>query len=258
MKDLPKYILASLWLIFVFTDYLFHHSYFTQGIANFSYWIPLSISTALFTGFVFWKSGFLNPLKSFEIKRLQGWQGYLLFWVFTLLFLGIFVQKAFPNVNIGTALGTFAGKSVLLQLGLIFVVVASFAIGQLVLRPFKELYNSASFKLISIAMGFSLIGLIAFLQGLIFPLNRYVLLGLMIGVSAWQWQAVLDLLRSAFTSSLSLKNVRFYQLLPMFVVLLFLSASWIDAVKLVPTGYDGLNLYGNLARNIGLSGDLPT
>jgi len=200
MKNLPKYILASLWLIFVFTDYLFHHSYFTQGIANFSYWVPLTISTALFTGFVFWKSGFSNLLKSFEIKRLQGWQGYVLFWIFTLLFLGTFVPKAFPNVNIGTALGTFAGKSVLLQLGLVFVVASSFAIGQLVLRPLQSLYNSASFKLISIAMGFSLIGLIAFLQGLVFPLNRYFLLALMIGVSGWQWRAVLDLLKSAFTS----------------------------------------------------------
>lgn len=260
MKNLPKYILAVLWLIFVFADYLFHHSYFTQAISNFSYWPFLLSSTAVFSGFIFWKNGFKNPLKPMRLEKLQGWQGYILFWIFTLILLSSFVGKVFPNHNLGTALGSFVGKSLLYQLELIFIVSASFAAGQLVLKSVKELFHTASFKLISIALGFSLIGMFAFLQGLVFsyPITHFVMMGLLVILVGWQWRAVLDLLKTSFTSSITLKNINFYQTLPIFVFLLFASASWIDALKLVPVGYDGLNLYGNLARNIGYSGDLPT
>ena len=142
MKNLPKYILAILWMIFVFADYLFHHSYFTQAISNFSYWPFLLSSAGIFTCYIFWKSGFKNPLKPMRLEKLQGWQGYLLFWIFTLIVLSSFVGKVFPNHSLSTALGTFLGKSLLAQLQLIFIVLASFAGGQLVLKPIKKLFNS--------------------------------------------------------------------------------------------------------------------
>ena len=195
-----------------------------------------------------------------RLENLQGWQGYLMFWVMTLILLGSFMGKVFPNHNLGTAFGSFIGKSLLYQVELMLIVAASFSAGNLVLKPIKNHFHSNSFKLISIALGFSIIGLFAFLQGMIFShfISHFLMMALLIILIGVQWRAVLELLKSAFLGSLTLKKVNFYQVLPIFVLLLFLSASWIDAIKLVPVGYDGLNLYGNLARNIGASGNFPS
>lgn len=252
----PGIFLAIVWLAYALGDYLFHHAYYARAVADFQYWGFIIFSAAVFVLFVWWRAGRQNLLKDFKLQNLRGWHWYLLFWLFCWALLGSFLSKNLPDENTPALVAHFTVKSLLLQSALAFITLSGYAAGRLVLKPLQNFLQTTTFTLASVAVGFSLIGILLFLQGAVAPIQGILFLIVMAVLIVWQYKPVLDLLKSIFLKPVSVGGLSLWQVFPIYIFMIFLAAGWIDSVKLIPIEYDGLNLYGNLARNLGVGKEL--
>ncbi len=244
-------LLAGFWMLFVFGTYLFHHPYITQSIGAFDYWKPLFFS--LFASGVWY--GFATKFKFTEGNNFsyRPWQLVL---VFSLICFFTYYQILAKTLPESSPINDFtrnffvlSGKHLLL-LGLF--CLSGFSIGALILRLVDKKRRADEVFLISIALGWSAMGLMVFLESLIHPVSFEFSAAIFIISLIFEYKSVIRLATQFFKR----REVKFnWTFIPMFATIaLMLSYAWISAHKLYAVGYDGVTLYGNLANLFGKEG----
>ncbi|MBR9919588.1 MAG: hypothetical protein GYB31_02040 [Bacteroidetes bacterium] len=251
--------LVFLWGFWVLLEFLLHNPHVFEGVLS-----PAYGSLQLGLGLVIGGScGFLWYKKR---KRKDGILEIPFFGIIvpilTLISSLIILAAVLPNLtsiesgNMGSRLGYFGFFSSLMLLQLFFIVLTVYGLGHWVLNKFPYVYGSA-LPVLSIGLGFVLLGVVLFLIGAFGFLNMYVcwvLMGLL-----FLWRAKSNG-RFAFDLLLKRKTIKLERVWPvaLFLLLVIITAIYIiAATKPYPVGFDGNMVYLNQAGLVAEYGGLP-
>ncbi|MBX2877809.1 MAG: hypothetical protein KTR30_37155 [Saprospiraceae bacterium] len=251
-------LFCVVWFLMIVSDYLFHHPYYTQTIAQFKYWGLLGLLLAVFCGTYIVLSRL--PFKKSKRKgiRVNGLKIYLLF----LLLLNIVVtwygisNKLF-EANPLMHLLYFNGFNFLLHLAVFYVVAVGYAIGESLLRPVTAYLSSFSQKLVAIPVGWSLVVLLIMVLGILQALTPWVVWPLFILISIWKIRAIGRFSRAVFWNTMPAWKPRIQGITAMAMLLVFTAVNSIGTIKAFPMGFDGAGLYMNITQLISEYNALP-
>ncbi len=244
-------LLCLVWFGMIVSDYLFHHPYYTQGIARFRYLGLLgSLGAILCGGYFFFFAIPFRKSKEAEAK-INGIKVYLLF----LLLLNCIVtwygisNKLFES-NLLTALLYFNGFNLLLHLAVYYMVALGYTIGELLLRPFAPYLSGFSYKLVSISLGWSLLVFAMVLLGVLQILTPWVLWPLIGLISLLRYRSIWLFSKSVVWDALPTWRPKIQGLLAVAILLVFTAVNAVGAIKAFPIGFDGTGLYLNITQLI--------
>jgi hypothetical protein len=250
-------LILLLWGLFVILDYLFHHPYYEKALLECQYWGLLSLLLLLLGAS--WFFIFRLKKKAVEGKknqkeygsiRINGLSLYLLLLSLMVLTYGYYcsANDLFTN-NPLSHLVYFLGHTAMLHGFILLMVLMAFAFGAPVLNGVKKHYSPASFKFISLAVGLSLMGIIAVLLGLLGVLTPMALWLVLLSGLILSYKTLLPFLRSLLLESISFR-LGWQGLLTAGVLYIFIVVNSIGALKNFPAGFDGANLYMNISKLI--------
>lgn len=126
--------------------------------------------------------------------------------------------------------------------------LAHAGLGSRVIQSLRDRYHSASFMLISLAVGLSLTTPILLVLGMTGMLKGWILWILFGGLLVWRYKANLDFLQQVFVEPISLKKVSRFTLIPVFMLFAGAATHVVITMKPWPVGFDGSLLYVNTAH----------
>lgn len=246
------------WFMMIVSDYLFHHSYFTQGITQLKYWGLLGSLTAILSGgyVLFWGLPFQ---KSKNTKtKINGLKIYLIFLLLlncTVVWYGM--SNDLFESNPGIALLYFNGFNLLLHLAVYYIVAIGYAIGELLLRPFSHYLSGFSHKLVAISLGWSGLVFILVLLGFFQILTPWVLWPVVLLISLLNYRSIWRFSRAVVWDALPVWRPKIQGLVAVAILLVFTAVNAIGAIKAFPIGFDGAGLYMNITQLISEYHALP-
>jgi hypothetical protein len=251
VEHLVLITLGILWFIFVVGNYFLHHPDVGRALDHWPFWDVLLLDLVL-CGFGFWVMNRFKKIKSSNNLRLYPWLLWLVFIiVVNFLYLRILEYTVPQNTPIEEFSRHFLTHS-LKYLGLLIVISLSAASwGHFILRLLFPGLRKSSQVFVHMALGFSLLGTLSLLQGLLFNLSQVFHWIIILIPLALGFRYCIQTLGSWFIKPIEIKNVSPYSILTTGIIMIFLALSWIMAQKLYPTGYDGITYYGHLAKLIG-------
>lgn len=246
------------WFLMIVSDYLFHHPYYSQTIAQFRYWGLLGGLAAILGGAYVVLLGL--PFKKSKGKgiRINGLKIYLLF----LLLLNMVVawygmSNNLFEANPLTHLLYFNGFNLLLHLAVFYIVTVGYALGEPLLHPFTAYLSGFSQKLLAIPVGWSLIVLLMMLLGLFQLLTPWVLWPLLLLISIWKIRSIGRFSRTVVWDACPAWKPKIQGVLALAILLVFTAVNAIGTIKAFPVGFDGAGLYMNVTQLISEYHTLP-
>ncbi|MCH2082161.1 MAG: hypothetical protein MK226_07195 [Saprospiraceae bacterium] len=245
-------IMSLIWFFLVLFAYLFHHPYYSKAISDFDYWGLLSSLVILLSATFWW------IFKKLKRKFFRGGELYIL----VLLVQGVVVtyygvsNDIFED-QIIKKIAYFFGFSFLLHFALLFILGLSYTLGELLMKHLRDYLSTLSFKLSSIALGFTMLGILMVLLGMLGFLNTFVL---------WFFLGVICLLRykyfvvffyDAFIRKISTNSLNYSSFIAFGLLVIFIAVSILGGIKAFPVGFDGAGLYMNKANLISQYAGLP-
>jgi len=248
-------IFSLIWFVLVFFTYWGFHPYYSLSLGR---GINLDIAfvlTLVCAGAGWWLQ---RPNKQQKLRSYNGLMLYGFVLLLQLVLMGIYgnQQGLFANGTL-FGLGYFLVFSILTHGAIFLIFLIHYAIGYILLRPFKPWYAKASHRLLSIAAGISVFGFILVIIGQFGLLYGIVLWILGVGALAWQYKAVLDFLKGVLLKPFKRKQQHPLWLVPAFLLLIGIAVNGIAAIKVIPLGFDGSALYMNTSRLINDYNALP-
>ncbi len=246
-----------IWALLIIPDYFFNHAYYGKVLSSFGYYEHLIFTIAGFTGYAFWrmdKKG--NLFKNFSL-RISGWTVLLGIMVSSGVLYALFHNKLGLDGSAGLAALRVIVVGLLYSLAFLFLIVSSFAVGHFLMKKIGQHYHLVSRQILSIALGFSILGMIVMLLGMVGFLNPYLLWLLFIIPIGWQYKAVLEFLQSIFIRPVHYKKLNIWKILPLKVLSIFLATGFLSTLKTFPIGFDGSGVYMNTSSLIASYGSLP-
>jgi len=150
----------------------------------------------------------------------------------------------------------FFGYSTLFVGGLFIILTAAYCLGSILTTPLKH-KTEAGHSILSIAFGFSLLGLPLVLLGLADAFNVYTCWGLILAALAIRWRTALTFLTETLWTKRSLTFATWWSPAVLVLLLAVTGYNLVAAFKTFPIGYDGGALYVNLANLVADTGGLP-
>jgi hypothetical protein len=242
---------SLVWFVLVGLSYWAFHPYYSVALGRFpnlGMAVPLFAVTGVALGaLAFWP----GRQKSKGGRAVPGLALYGFILLLQLIALGVYgsKQQLFGG-SLAAALGYFLGYSLMLHGAIFLLVLIHYLIGQALVQKLAPWYARDSQRVLSLAAGISLGGLVLVLLGLAGLLYGWLLWVLAAGVLLWQrqaaWSFVTELL---WKSKLRLPEER-WGLLPILLLLVAIAVNSIAALKLFPVGFDGAALYMNTTKLI--------
>ncbi len=253
----PSRVILILWGLFVLLDYLFHHSYYEKALLESKYWGLMVILVLVMGGA--WFLLFRSPAETKRKIGLKinglGLYGLLLF-IMTLIFGYYSSANNLFTASPAEHIFYFAGHTAMLHLFVFLIFLMAYAFGSLVMKPLKPYIYGVSLKIISLAVGLSIIGLLTVILGCFNLLHFWILWPLLLSATVLQYKSILPFLKVLFIKRISM-NLGWQGLLVALVLFIFIAINAIGAIKIFPTGFDGGNLYMNTSKLIGEYHGLP-
>lgn len=239
------------WFAMIVSDYLFHHPYYSQGLAGFHYWGLLGVLGAILFGGYILLFGFPFQKSKKAKAKINGLKIYLLF----LLLLNVIVawygiSNGLFESNLLAALLYFNGFNFLLHLAVYFIVALGYTIGALLLQPFARYLSGFSHKLVAISLGWSVLVFFMVLLGLFRILTPWVLWPLIGLISLLRYRSLWHFSRAVVWDNLPTWRPKIQGLLAAALLLIFTAVNAIGAMKAFPIGFDGAGLYLNITQLI--------
>lgn len=246
---------SLIWFVLVFFTYWGFHPYYSLSLGK---GVNLDIAFILLLacgGAGFW---LLRPDKKKKIRTYNGLMlyGFVLF--LQALLIGIYGSKQdlFTNGAIA-GVGYFIVFSLLMHAALFIIIIYHYALGYALIKTLKPWFASASHRLLSIAIGISVFGIIMVIIGQFGLLYGVVLWALGLGAVAWQYKAVLAFIKDVLWKPYKRKEQHPLWLAPAFLLLIAIAVNGVAAIKVIPLGFDGSALYMNISRLISDYNALP-
>lgn len=241
----------ALWFLLIVLDYLFHHPYFGEAIADFHYGGLLLLMSFIIGAS--WYSFFRLPEKG-KLKsgiRISGLAFYLLLLV---LMIVVFAYYNFTNELFTTNpishlvyFSTLAGS---LHLIVFCFFLVCFAVGESFLFTLRNHLSLVSQRLLSLGIGISMVGISAVILGLFGFFKPGVIWALIAVVLILRYQSIWKVLEAVLLEPMKIR-VGVPGLLTALVGMIFLAVNLVGAIKAFPIGFDGANLYLNTSKLIG-------
>ncbi|MEL6968902.1 MAG: hypothetical protein AAFO02_01935 [Bacteroidota bacterium] len=246
-------LIGILWFLTVVPTYFFHHPYYSQSMGQFQYW-GLTGGLAVLFGAAYF---FFVKTKS-RFSSLRGWKLYLLLLLVMnaiMAWYGISNQlfTAAPVVH----LGYFTGFVILTHLAVLYITVLGYVVGTFLLQPFSGRFSPTSSSLIAIALGWSVLGFLMLLLGLMGVLHPVALWALAVVITVLRYRTIGQFLHRLLLRPLAVENIKPHGFLSVAFLLLFIGVNAIGAIKAFPAGFDGAALYLNTTKLIGEYQALP-
>lgn len=241
---------AVLWTILVLWSYWAFHPYYALALGQ---WPNGGMALTLLA-----LSGGAWYLLRGPVRELRGWMVYA--WV--LLLIGVvftayaFSQQLFPS-GVGGPLFRFLGNSVMLHAAFLIMILWPFALGDWLLRSLRAAYAESTFRVLALALGISVTGLLLFLAAAFGLLKIWVLWPVVAMVLIWRRHRVLEVLHDLFLKPIALKGEPGWGLAAILMSCAAMAVALVGMVKAFPMGFDGAALYMNTAHLIAGSGTLP-
>ncbi len=245
---------SLIFTMLLLVSYWAYHPYYSEALGRFPN-LSMAASLLVLCGLAFFwlyrgKSG----------RQVNGLMLYGFVMLLQLVAMGISASKyGLSGSNIAEQLAYFLGFNLYLHAAFFLVVVLHFALGNLLVRHLGIWYSRDSIKVLSLAAGLSILGLVLVLLGLAGLLYAWLLWPLALGILAWQrraaWGFVYDLLWRPLRVAQAQGGIT--ATIPVFLILAATAVANITAIKAFPIGFDGAGLYMNTTHLIASYHALP-
>lgn len=243
-------LFSILWAVYLFLDYINHSQYLIKAFQYIEYTdliVTIFLLTAVFV-YLFSKAKkwSLEP----EIKNFRGIYHYL--FVLLLMFLTVlfYVNKTAITSGALASAFTFIFKAIFFHLELGIILFAALSIGSYLLERLQIMPEKNTSVLISIGLGFFIIGTGLFLLGAINLLYPLAVFPFLILLMIPYRKKSLSLLKELFITKTATFKVHILAILAYVFIILLLAINLVAVIRTFPIGYDGLNLYMNAAQLI--------
>lgn len=233
---------SIVWVLVVLLAYLgFHPYYFTSlfKLPN----ADLLIGNLVLAGgaWAWW----VYSGKAGRTRKVSGLHVYGLFLAMQVLTLALF-NASYKILDDGLSLLSFLGTNVLVHVAVFLVFTLAYAAGQPVMQWFANQYSKGSSRLLSVAVGVSLIAMALFLLGALHIHNMLVTGLLSLALLGVRYRQVLGFWKTTLLKGRVYKCENRWLQLPLFLLLSALAVNGVGAIKPFPTGFDGAALYMNM------------
>jgi len=246
------------WSVLAFTSYVAHHDYAVDLLKSIpSPGLIAFILVAAGLSGLWWYVKNKKATRASVNLPFRGVFAYLGVQLFSAAVIIAF--SAGPYISgtspIGRAAYFFAYSGAFV-LGLLVILTAAFSLGGILTDPLRERLGKGN-TLVSIALGFSLLGVPLMLLGLAGTFNVYTCWGLVVITLAVRWRMALSFLKDLVWTKKELEFGSWWS--PVVIVLLLAVTGFnlVAAFKTFPIGFDGSGLYVNLANLTANTGSLP-
>lgn len=251
-------IAVLLWSFIVVTDYVVQHNYVIDAISS----IPqpglitfIALCSGL-TAFLHYrrKKASDSPEVNFSYRGLMAYLAVQLFSAAVII-----AFSAGPYLKGASGIsraGYFFGYSTLFIGGLFLILTAAYSLGTMLTSPLRE-KTGPGHSLVSIALGFSLLGVPLVLLGLANAFNLYICWGMVLAILAIRWRSAKTFILDTLWTKRSLRLTTWWSPVVLVILLAITGFNLVAAFKTFPIGYDGGALYVNLANLVADTGGLP-
>ena len=246
-------IIGLLWFLTVVPSYLLHHPYYTQSFSQFQYWGLLIGLSALLGG------GYWFFIKSkLKFRTPSGWKLYALLVLVMNCIIGWYASanNLFTD-NPVRHLVYFTGFIILIHLAVLYITCLGYTVGELLLQAFSKRFSGGTLSVIAIALGWSVIGFVLLLLGLIGILHPIAVWIISLAITGLRYRSIGRFLHTLLLRPLPIKNIKASGYLSIALLLIFIGVNMIGATKAFPAGFDGTGLYLNITKLIGEYQALP-
>ena len=247
-----------IWAIWIIFEYCVFHPIVVKAILELPYWPLLLAYLTIYILYLILRKFRIRDKSSNDTSiKIRGISIFLIFQLFAVLTLSCYVvNNRIPDFSWLSGLGYFAFLSTFLLVAIIFIIAIAFVIGM----PFIRLIHPIVLKgknAIAIGIGFSLVGVALVILGLFGAINFYLCWTILIIVAIFGRRDLMHFFEMLFIKKWSVD----FSPMILAVVLILMGVSsinWIGSIKPYPIGFDGSNLYVNLAHLISESSSLPS
>jgi hypothetical protein len=240
------------WSLLLLLSYWAYHPYYTLSLGGFP---NLGLAAALLgcCGLAgFWLH------RGRGKRRVNGLMLYGFVLLMQLVAMGVSSSRyGIPRGEWAERLGYMLGFSLYLHGAFFLVVVLHVVVGQAVVRHLGTWYSRDSLKVLSLAVGLSIVGLALVLLGFVGLLHTWVLWLLAVALLAWQRQAAWSFVRDLLWKPLRGAQGGGLEAIPVLLILAATALANIAVIKAFPLGFDGAGLYLNTAHLIAEYHALP-
>ena len=234
------------WVLVVLIAYLGFHPYYFTGLIkmpNASIFLGnLLIVAGAWAWWVF--SG--KPGRTRKVNGLQVYGFFFLIQVFSL----VVFNSSYEVLQSPLSLFSFLGTNLLVHASLFLLYTLAYSVGQPLMDLFSGFYAKGSHRILSVALGASLVGLVVFLLGAV-HLHTTIVTGLLVLVFLGvRYRQVLELWGQVLVKRRVYKYKNRWLQLPVFILISALAVNGIASIKAFPTGFDGASLYMNTTHLI--------
>lgn len=239
-------IFSVFWVLVVLISYLgFHPYYFTSLITVPNANLLLGNLIIIGIAWAWWVYGG----QAGRTRKVNGLQIYGLFLLLQIVSLVLY-NNSYNILESPLSVLSFMGTNLLVHGSLFLLFSFAYSVGQPIVDRFSVFYSKGSVKILSVALGTSLIALAVFFLG-IFHLHTTIITGgLMLGFLGLRHRQVLLFWEESLMKRRPCKfNNRWLQI-PVFLLLNSLAVNGLSSIKPFPTGFDGAALYMNMTHLI--------
>ena len=243
-------LFCILWAVYLFLDYINSSQFIIQAFQYFEYsglLILVLILGGIFTYlFSKGKKWGLNP----EIKNFRGIYHYL--FILLLMALITFFYIGVSGINASPVSGAISllFRSIGFHLEFGLILFSALCIGAFLLDRLQINAENISSAIISIGLGLFVITLILFLLGSLGLLNAYIVFPVLLALAIPYRKKVIPLLKDLLIKKSEPFKVHVLAILSYVFLLILIAINLIAVTRSFPIGYDGLNLYMNVAKLI--------
>ncbi len=232
-----------LWTLWVFINYLIHHSSYIYAATHPPYiktiFILIFISIGIF--FLFSKGHF----------KWRGWMIYTFLLIALMIVYNSFSTEA--SISDGFSFkhqGFFLINSISLHLGTFLIFLCCYAAGNKFLKQFKGILNVHHKFILGVALGMGILTLLLMGLAAIGFLQTWTIIPILVVLLIWQRKVCWSFIKYVFWNPINTKDVSFWTFAVVAIILIFTAFNLVGMLKIFPLGYDGAVLYQNITKNI--------
>ncbi len=249
-SNTPVQLFSILWAVFLFLDYINYSQYLIRAFQYFEYANLVVTVIVLISVVILLLSK--SKKRSFEpeIRNFRGMYHYL----FVLLLMSLTVLFYLSKTGIGSSpvagAFTFLFRTIAFHFEFGLILLSAICIGSYILDRLKVVPEKISGVLIGSAIGFFVITIGLFFLGIFGLLSPYIVFPFLVLLVIPYRKKILPLLRDLVWKKSEPFKVHILSIFSYVFLLLIISINLISSTRSFPIGYDGLNLYMNIANLI--------
>ena len=232
-----------LWTLWVFVNYLIHHSSYIYAATHPPYlktiFSLILISIGVFL--LFSKGNF----------KWRGWMIYTFLLIALMIVYNSFAGEA--SISNGFSFehqGFFLINNISLHLGTFSIFLCCYAAGNKFLKPFKGILNIHHKLILGVALGMVILTFLLMGLAAIGFLQTWVIIPILVLLLIWQRKVCWSFIKYVLWDPINTKGVSFWTFAVITVILIFTAFNLVGALKIFPLGYDGAALYQNITKNL--------